>query len=178
MADLMRLFAIAMRLPAETFSEALKDHGSSMRAIFYPSLSQKDFTSSEVVRSPGPQPFGPLRALRPEHVDWGCITVLLADPEVSGLEVCDKEGDKRAWSAASQGIPFHGVSQEGIWTPLQPAQPDSLVVNLGAWTETFPKSGTRVAKPFISVARFYNSPSHFLLFPAPRRNAVGRSTCF
>eukprot|EP00434_Breviolum_minutum_P018373 symbB.v1.2.016209.t1/scaffold1231.1/size130510/2 len=96
-SHLMSLFAVSMSLPATTFDAALENHCSSMRAILYPKLSQADLESGDVVRSP-------------EHTDWGCITVLLADPDVSGLEVCDKDGR---------------------WSPVQPTSRHALVVNLG-----------------------------------------------
>ncbi|CAK9041480.1 unnamed protein product [Durusdinium trenchii] len=117
-ARLMSLFAVAMHLPATTFDSALKNHRSSMRAILYPELAEADFEqTSEVIRSP-------------EHTDWGCVTVLLADPEVSGLEICDKDGG---------------------WTSIQP-QRHALVVNLGEllqwWT-----GGKWLATPHRVLAR-------------------------
>ncbi|CAE7778563.1 hxnY [Symbiodinium sp. CCMP2456] len=118
-ATLMKLFALAMQLPMDTFATALDEHRSSMRAILYPSVSEEDLQAAggTVVRSP-------------EHTDWGCVTVLLADPAVSGLEVCDKAGH---------------------WTLLRAAEGD-LVVNLGEllqwWT-----GGTWLATPHRVVAR-------------------------
>lgn len=121
-SHLMSLFAVAMNLPVTAFDAALDKHGSSMRAILYPKLTQADFESGHVVRSP-------------EHTDWGCVTVLLADPDVSGLEVCDKDGQ---------------------WTPLQPVKRNSLVVNLGEllqwWT-----GGQWLATPHRVLARPENA---------------------
>merc|ERR1712232_1327286 len=97
-AVLMQLFALALELPADTFDTALVNHGSALRAIKYPEVSQSELDASDgmVVRSG-------------EHTDWGCVTVLLADDRVPGLELC---------------------SREGIWAPLEHV-PGGLVVNLG-----------------------------------------------
>ncbi|CAE7021889.1 FHT, partial [Symbiodinium natans] len=95
-AVLMRLFALAMQLPIDAFATALEGHRSSMRAILYPRVAEEDLQAEgAVVRSPG-------------HTDWGCVTVLLPDPEIAGLEVCDKDG---------------------CWLPLR-AERGGLVVNL------------------------------------------------
>eukprot|EP00928_Gymnodinium_smaydae_P040803 TRINITY_DN27638_c0_g1_i1.p1 TRINITY_DN27638_c0_g1~~TRINITY_DN27638_c0_g1_i1.p1 ORF type:complete len:359 (+),score=72.73 TRINITY_DN27638_c0_g1_i1:130-1206(+) len=118
-ADLMRLFALALRLPADAFESALVGHRSSMRAIQYSEVLPADLAASggEVVRSP-------------VHTDWGCVTVLLPDPDVSGLEVCDTSG---------------------TWTPLQ-APPGALVVNLGELLQFWTR-GRWVATPHRVVAR-------------------------
>jgi len=97
-AAIMSIFALALGLPAAAFRTALEDHRSSMRAIVYPEVSEADLqeTHGEVVRSR-------------EHTDWGCLTVLLPDPAVAGLEVCGRDG---------------------VWAPVR-AEAGSLVVNLG-----------------------------------------------
>jgi len=116
---IMSIFALALGLPADAFGAALKDHCSSMRAILYPEVSETDLqeTQGEVIRSV-------------EHTDWGCLTVLLPDPEVAGLEVCGKDG---------------------VWAPVRAAA-GSLVVNLGdllpVWTR-----GRWVATPHRVIAR-------------------------
>lgn len=118
-AVLMRLFALALCLPAETFSEALQGHQSALRGILYPAVSEADLEENNnvVVRSG-------------KHSDWGCITVLLADEDVGGLEVEGKDG---SWSQV-------------------PTVPGGLVVNLGdllpRWT-----GGRWVATPHRVVAR-------------------------
>eukprot|EP00927_Polykrikos_kofoidii_P076555 TRINITY_DN73625_c0_g1_i1.p1 TRINITY_DN73625_c0_g1~~TRINITY_DN73625_c0_g1_i1.p1 ORF type:complete len:381 (-),score=71.19 TRINITY_DN73625_c0_g1_i1:46-1188(-) len=121
---LMRLFALALELAIDCFDEALEGHRSSMRAILYPEVPEAEITSAavgadngEVVRSG-------------EHTDWGCVTVLLADPDVGGLEIRRKDGSL---------------------VPLIPPA-GGLVVNLGdlmqRWT-----AGRWVATPHRVVAR-------------------------
>jgi len=118
-AALMQLFALALGLPAGAFDAALEGHRSSMRAILYPEVLEADLEAGggEVVRSG-------------EHTDWGCVTVLLADGNVGGLELCSKDG---------------------IWSPIHP-DPGGLVVNLGdllpQWT-----SGRWVATRHRVIAR-------------------------
>ncbi|CAE8613597.1 unnamed protein product, partial [Polarella glacialis] len=118
-AILMRLFALALGLEAETFKDALVGHRSSMRAILYAEVSQAELSiaGGEVVRSP-------------EHTDWGCVTVLLPDPNVGGLEVCGKDG---------------------TWKLIQPP-PDGLVVNLGELLKWWTR-GAWVATPHRVLAR-------------------------
>lgn len=98
-AVLMRLFALALGLPAGAFDGALRGHRSSLRALLYPEVSDADLAASggEVARSR-------------EHADWGCITVLLPDGDVGGLEL--RSGP------------------DGAWAPLV-CPPGGLVVNLG-----------------------------------------------
>merc|ERR1711871_688169 len=84
-AILMKLFALALGLPATSFDDALVGHRSSLRAILYPAVSEMDLEENGgvVIRSG-------------EHSDWGCITVLMADERVGGLEVLRKDG---SWAA-------------------------------------------------------------------------------
>lgn len=119
-ALIMRLLALGLGLPADAFDAALDGHRSSMRAILYGEVSEAelDAAGGVVVRSA-------------EHTDWGCVTVLLPDPDVEGLEVCLKEG--------------------GTWTPLQPTA-GGLVVNLGDLLPCWSR-GRWVATPHRVVAR-------------------------
>lgn len=116
---LMRVLALALGLPAGAFGPALRGHRSSMRALLYPEVAASELQAGggAVVRSA-------------EHTDWGCITVLLPDQDVGGLEICGKDG---------------------VWSPVLP-EPGSLVVNLGdllpRWT-----CGRWVATPHRVVAR-------------------------
>merc|ERR1712216_344191 len=116
---LMQLFALALGLPSCSFDQALEGHRSSLRAILYPEVPEADFAAQNgvVVRSG-------------EHTDWGCITVLLADEAVGGLEVKSKDGE---------------------WAMVRPV-PGGLVVNLGdllpLWT-----GGHWVATPHRVIAR-------------------------
>jgi len=118
-AALMKLFALALGLPAGAFGAALDGHRSSMRAILYPHVSEGDLEAGggEVTRSG-------------VHTDWGCVTVLLPDDDVGGLEVCSKDG---------------------IWSAVQPVA-GGLVVNLGdllpRWT-----NGRWIATPHRVIAR-------------------------
>lgn len=115
----LELLALSLDLPAKIFEAPLRGHASSMRALLYPEISEETLAKAggEVVRSP-------------EHADWGCITVLLPDPEVGGLEI---------------------QSQDGAWIPLM-AQPNTLVINLGEllpfWT-----GGKLRATPHRVIAR-------------------------
>mmetsp|Transcript_86028 Transcript_86028/g.238319 ORF Transcript_86028/g.238319 Transcript_86028/m.238319 type:complete len:357 (-) Transcript_86028:99-1169(-) len=117
-ASLMQLFALALGLPARAFRGALRGHRSSMRALLYSEVAEHELEAAggTVTRSA-------------EHTDWGCVTVLLPDTEVGGLEVCGKDG---------------------AWSPVLP-QPGGLVVNLGdllpCWTR-----GRWVATPHRVVA--------------------------
>merc|ERR1712059_80871 len=118
-AVLMRLLALALGLPTDTFEDAQQGHCSSLRAILYPEVAEADLDeqSGVVVRCG-------------EHTDWGCITVLMHDEAVGGLEV---------------------LSQDGSWAPV-PVVPGGLVVNLGdllpRWT-----ANHWVATPHRVVAR-------------------------
>jgi len=118
-AILMQLLALALGLPAHVFDDALVGHRSSMRAILYPEVTELDLEAAGgfIVRSD-------------EHTDWGCITVLLADEQVGGLEIRSKDGS---------------------WVPLDPV-PGGLIVNLGDlmpyWTR-----GKVLATPHRVVAR-------------------------
>merc|ERR1712187_70990 len=120
-AMLLRLLALALGLPAKTFDEALHGHGSALRAIIYPEVSEAELDSTvdgAVVRSG-------------VHTDWGCLTILLADASVAGLELQDRQG---------------------AWAPLRPVPSGGLVVNLGDllpyWT-----NGRWVGTPHRVVAR-------------------------
>lgn len=118
-STLMRLFAMVLGLPAGTFDRALDGHRSSLRAILYPEVPDAELAlGEEVVRSP-------------VHTDWGCVTVLLADEDIGGLEIRDR--------------------RSGAWAAVQPV-PGSLVVNLGDllpfWT-----AGRWVGTPHRVVAR-------------------------
>jgi isopenicillin N synthase-like dioxygenase len=77
-ARLMRLFALALDLPATYFDTMIDRHTSAMRAINYPALS-----------SP-PVP-GQLRA--GAHTDYGTLTILRQDDAPGGLEVVNSAGD-------------------------------------------------------------------------------------
>lgn len=118
-ALLMRILALALGLHPGTFSSALRGHRSSMRALLYSEVAEQELRAADgaVMRSA-------------EHTDWGCITVLLPDKDVGGLEVCGKDG---------------------VWSPVIP-EPGGLVVNLGdllpRWT-----CGRWVATPHRVIAR-------------------------
>lgn len=138
-AILMRLSALALGLPADSFADALRGHRSSLRAIFYPEVSEADLQAAGgvVVRSG-------------EHSDWGCVTVLLADEEVGGLEV---------------------RGADGAWSPVPPV-PGGLIVNLGdllhRWT-----GGRWLATPHRVVAR---KETRHRRFSVPYFGLVSRKT--
>mmetsp|Transcript_71430 Transcript_71430/g.149264 ORF Transcript_71430/g.149264 Transcript_71430/m.149264 type:complete len:347 (-) Transcript_71430:15-1055(-) len=78
---LMRLFALALDLRLTSFDEALEDHRSALRAVFYPEISEEQLDSA-----------GGTIDRSPEHTDWGCVTVLQADDAVAGLEIRHRDG--------------------------------------------------------------------------------------
>jgi len=77
---LMKLFALSLDLPVDSFRTALSGHRSSLRAILYPEISEAELAAAggQVVRNG-------------EHTDWGCVTVLLAE-EADGLELLRRDG--------------------------------------------------------------------------------------
>ncbi|NUT96753.1 MAG: isopenicillin N synthase family oxygenase [Saccharothrix sp.] len=91
--DVMRLFALALDLP-ETFFDAKFDrHVSLLLANFY-----------------YPQdPAAPAGMRRESHTDWGTLTILYQEDDLSGLQV---------------------LTDAGEWRDL-PAVPGSFVVNIG-----------------------------------------------
>jgi isopenicillin N synthase-like dioxygenase len=76
-AHLMRLFALALKLPENYFDHRINRHRSALRALNYPE------------QRPAPQP-GSIRA--GEHTDYGSVTILLQD-NVGGLQVKDRQGN-------------------------------------------------------------------------------------
>jgi isopenicillin N synthase-like dioxygenase len=76
-ARLMRLFALALDLPAEFFHDTTDRHISGIRANHYP----------EQLEAPRP---GQIRA--GAHTDYGAVTILLPD-HVPGLEVLSGRGE-------------------------------------------------------------------------------------
>lgn len=81
---LMRLFAIALDLPADFFAAHHSHHISALRTLNYPP------------RNSPPLP-GQLGA--GAHTDYGSVTILRPDPGVSGLQVRMPDG---AWVGAPQ----------------------------------------------------------------------------
>jgi len=76
-ANLLRLFAVALSLPANFFDDKIERHGSAMRVINYPALTEAP-------------PAGQIRA--GEHTDYGALTILLQDA-VGGLQVRSRKGE-------------------------------------------------------------------------------------
>jgi isopenicillin N synthase-like dioxygenase len=127
-ARLLSLMAETLSLPQDHFNSLIDRHTSAMRALHYPAAS----------------PNTPLQQLGAgAHTDYGTLTILLADPDVGGLEVQDPAG---------------------VWHPVDPL-PDSFVINLGdamaRWTNDRWRSTLhRVTVPTAarqSIAFFHNA---------------------
>jgi isopenicillin N synthase-like dioxygenase len=76
-AEIMRLFALALRLPENWFADKIDRHMTNLTANYYPPQLQ----------APAP---GQLR--KGVHSDWGSLTVLYQDEAPGGLQVQDKAG--------------------------------------------------------------------------------------
>jgi isopenicillin N synthase-like dioxygenase len=128
-ARLLQMMAEALHLPATYFDPMIDRHTSAMRALHYPAAA------------PGIDPSTRLGA--GAHTDYGTLTILLADPNVRGLEVQDAHG---------------------VWHAVDPV-PDSFVVNLGdamaRWTnDRWRSTMHRVivpSQPRQSIAFFHNA---------------------
>ncbi len=77
-SDLMRLFAISLRLDEDYFDSKINQHGSHLISINYPEQHQP------------PLP-GQLRAS--PHTDFGTLTIVCQDSVEGGLQILDKEGE-------------------------------------------------------------------------------------
>jgi isopenicillin N synthase-like dioxygenase len=77
-ADLMRVFALALRLPEAYFDDKIDKHCSVLRVLHYP----------EQPREPLP---GQLRA--GAHSDYGTLTILRAEAAPGGLQVRTRRGE-------------------------------------------------------------------------------------
>jgi isopenicillin N synthase-like dioxygenase len=75
-ADLMRLFALALELPADAFARSIDRHISSLCLNHYPALDS------------APQP-GQLRA--GEHTDYGSLTIVAPTDAPGRLQVLTRE---------------------------------------------------------------------------------------
>jgi len=93
-ARIMRIFAVALDLSEDFFEDKFDQHPSAMRALNYP-------------RQLVPPKPGQLRA--GAHTDYGSVTILLAEPDPGGLEICTPGGE---WSAV-------------------PSVPGAFIVNIG-----------------------------------------------
>ena len=75
---IMRLFAVALKLPEDAFDETIDKPISALRALNYPA------------QTVAPEP-GQLRA--GAHSDYGSLTILLPQSGSQGLEILTREGD-------------------------------------------------------------------------------------
>jgi isopenicillin N synthase-like dioxygenase len=73
--DLMRLFALALRLPETWFDDKIDRHMTNLTANYYP---------------PQPSPPAPGQLRKGQHSDWGSLTILYQDDAPGGLQVLDK----------------------------------------------------------------------------------------
>ncbi len=78
-ATMMRIFAVALQLPADTFDDKIDHHISRLRVRNYPAQDQ----------APAP---GQIRA--GAHSDYGSLTLLATEDKPGGLQVCNAAG---AW---------------------------------------------------------------------------------
>jgi isopenicillin N synthase-like dioxygenase len=130
---IMAIFATALRLPENYFLPMFRDPMTGMRVIHYP--------PTFVPAQPGQLRAG-------AHTDYGCLTVLLPEPNSSGLEI---------------------FTPEGRWEEIPPI-PGAFVINLGdmlsmwtnnRWTSTnhrvvgFDRNGL-APKSRLSIPFFYN----------------------
>jgi isopenicillin N synthase-like dioxygenase len=76
-AKLLRLFAVALKLPEDWFDAKIDRHRSALRALNYPEMKQD------------PKP-GQIRA--GAHTDYGSLTILMQDA-VGGLQVKTRKGE-------------------------------------------------------------------------------------
>lgn len=133
-ADVMRLFALALDLPEDFFDAKFDRHVSLLLANFYyPQLAVP--------------PSGQIR--RESHTDWGTLTILYQEDDLSGLQV---------------------LTDTGEWRDL-PAIPGSFVVNIGdlmafwtggRWASTVhrvvnPRQGDTASR--VSIP-FFHLPNH------------------
>jgi len=114
-ATIMRIFAAALDLPQDFFDDKVNRHISRLRARNYP----------EQIEPPRP---GQLRA--GAHADYGSLTILKAEANPGGLEVCNRAGE---------------------WVQV-PIMEGTFVVNIGElmgrWTnDRWPATLHRVANP-------------------------------
>ena len=77
-ADIMRIFAVALRLPEEFFAHTIAKHISVLRANHYPA-------------QPAPPLPGQLRA--GAHTDYGSLTILRMDDAPGGLQVHNRRSE-------------------------------------------------------------------------------------
>ncbi len=83
-AEIMSLFAVALDLPVDFFVAYFDRHESALRALNYPETSVEE---SRAHRAGA-------------HSDYGSLTILMADPDVPGLEI---ETMDRQWQAVNCG---------------------------------------------------------------------------
>ena len=77
-ATIMRIFAVALRLPPDFFADKTDRHISGLRALNYPAQLRP------------PQP-GQLRA--GPHTDYGAVSIVRSDRALGGLQVQDRRGE-------------------------------------------------------------------------------------
>ncbi len=93
-ARVMEVFARALTLPPDYFAPFFDRHGSALRVLNYPELHTEPAD-------------GQLRA--GAHSDYGSVTLLLAEPGSTGLEI---------------------LSPSGTWQTV-PVVPDAFIINVG-----------------------------------------------
>ncbi len=84
-ADLLRIFAVALRMPEDHFAEKIDRHFSILSCHHYPALTEPP--------APGQLRTGP-------HTDFGALTILAMTTEQGGLEVQMPDG---SWAGVVAG---------------------------------------------------------------------------
>jgi len=77
-SDLMKMFAMGLKLPENFFEDKIDKHISMFRVLSYPNQLDE------------PEP-GQLRA--GAHSDYGSLTIVRAEDKPGGLQVCNKAGE-------------------------------------------------------------------------------------
>jgi isopenicillin N synthase-like dioxygenase len=77
-SDLMKMFAMGLKLPENFFEDKIDKHISMFRVLSYPNQLEE------------PEP-GQLRA--GAHSDYGSLTIVRAEDKPGGLQVCNKAGE-------------------------------------------------------------------------------------
>ena len=77
-SDLMKIFALGLKLPEDFFEDKIDKHISMFRVLSYPNQLEE------------PEP-GQLRA--GAHSDYGSLTIVRVENKPGGLQVCNKAGE-------------------------------------------------------------------------------------
>jgi isopenicillin N synthase-like dioxygenase len=130
----LRLFAAALALPHDYFEVFHKDPMCALRCLNYPAAGK---------------PLLPQQRGAGEHADYGSITILKSDPDVSGLEVRLPSGEWIAAPLVKDGFIVNIGDMMARWTNDRWVSTLHRVSSPGA-----PGGGARRRQ---SIAYFYNT---------------------